>query len=119
MRWTAYATDTITISWRKLQSLGDAAADIARTQAHIAAYEQTRCSAELGAFLNAFASARGLAHEQGWDGTVEGDYRVFWLPNPANGDWLFAFAWKQIDGKTFVVSPMPLPWLEDAGRAAA
>lgn len=119
MKWKAYATESITISWNKLQTLEDAAAEIGRTQAQIAANQQTRYAAELGPFLNAFATARGLAHELGWDGTVEGDYRIFWLPNPMNGDFMFAFAWKQIDGNTFIVSPMELPWLETAQQVAA
>ena len=52
------------------------------------------------------------ARKKGWEGDFRCGPKVFWIP--MNGDkMVYGFVFKQDNnGITFVVSPVPLPWLE-------
>jgi hypothetical protein len=56
--------------------------------------------------------AMEVAKESGWDGEFLVEPHVFTLPN--REDMQFGIVWTQPDEErtTFVVSPLPLPWLE-------
>lgn len=61
-----------------------------------------------------FAKACVLASEVGWEGDFATYPRLMWLPNPSQGDWVYAFAWKQRNnGTCFVVSPIELVHLKE------
>jgi hypothetical protein len=66
---------------------------------------------------NRWNQASNLARENGWEGDFRNDEGGPWFcPLPINdsGNSEYLIAWKQDNnGTTFVVSPYPLPWLED------
>lgn len=73
----------------------------------------------VGDFVGKWGRALGLARRVGWDGTITGADAVFWLPTGDNY-LTCGFVFKQSDdGGTFVVSPYPLPWVEEGAFASA
>jgi hypothetical protein len=61
-----------------------------------------------------FAKACVLASKAGWEGDFAEYPRIFWIPEPNHGDWVYGFAWKQSNnGTCFIASPVELDHLEE------
>lgn len=66
-------------------------------------------------FRRDLEAAKSFAKHAGWEGDFVRGPGVFWLPDSESRSFKYAFAWKQQNnGMTYVVSPLPLPWLGEA-----
>ena len=78
-------------------------------------YGPTEMGSAMAAYKVFRQKAFALAKENGWEGDVREGPFVAGLP-PSGGDSQSAImiCWKQDNnGETFVVSPYPLPWLDE------
>lgn len=106
-----YEMPPIDHDWERLETVEEAAARIAATEAkallvHPDAYD----GMELKEFLARWQDAQN--HAVGWDGDFRGSPRVFWLP--VESTFVCAFVFKQDNnGTTYVVSPVELPHLAE------
>ncbi|MBR8304406.1 hypothetical protein KDW49_27230 [Burkholderia dolosa] len=112
MRWHVYQTSYIDWAWSALKSVDETRALLA--QGAPESFDDLS-QHPVEEFDAAFSDAQILAQQNGW----EGDYRqgpvVFWLPDPNVNAFVYGFFWKQDNnGTCFTVSPVALPWLEDA-----
>jgi hypothetical protein len=115
MAWSAYQLIPIDFGWELLQTAQEVAAKLAASEAEAVIDGQPGSTGVSTAkFFEDLTEARRLAKAKGW----EGDFRhghephVFWLPGEL--EFSYAFVWKQDNnGGTFVISPVPLPWLDD------
>jgi len=114
MVWNAYATGPIDAHWEFLHTVPTVAAMIAGDEAAAAASGSVPWgNLRSQQFLEAISEARDAASKLGWEGDFREEPRVFWLPDADTGELVFGFVWKQDNnGSTFVVSPLPLPWLD-------
>lgn len=63
-------------------------------------------------FRRDLAAIKDYAKHHGWEGDFACGPGVFWLPDSEARTFRYAFAWKQRNnGTTYVVSPLPLPFL--------
>lgn len=111
MIWTAYNITQIKFGWQNLITINDTLSVIIQ--------ERYKCIPgdinvpEIESFLINWENAKGLAREQGWDGNFNETPRVFWLP--AKNKFIYGFVFTQDNnGNVFIISPEPLPWLENA-----
>ena len=64
-------------------------------------------------FVNSWRQAQKLAKQVGWEGDFTQEPHVFWLPEPGSPTLIHGFIIKQANnGTTFVISPVPLMYLE-------
>lgn len=110
----AYGISPIDFNWEMVRTAADIVLDVA--QAAVEALTKGpsfyESELEISDVLEQFDYAKALARECGWEGDFTEKPRLFWLP--AEGGFEFGFVWKQSNsGQTFVISPYPLPWLDD------
>lgn len=112
--WYVYSMEPIDFGWGQLQPVSKHLVYLA-TQESLAKLEGMQNEEDsVDSFLAAFNEAKSLAFQAGWEGDFRGQACVFFLPQPGSGKFEYGFTWKQDNnGVTFVVSPFPLPWLED------
>ena len=115
MACEAYTVDPNDINMDFLDSVPGVTATIARHEAAAAASDSAPWrNLRSQQFLEAITQARAAAGEIGWEGDFREGSRVFWIPNSRTGALDFGFIWKQDnDSATMIVSPLPLPWLDD------
>ena len=107
-----YKIMPIDFGWENLPTVSGVAAQLAASDARAVAEGHSPTidpgSQEL---LLQWSLAKDAAAAAGWDGDFRGQPRVFWVPE--EGRFAAAFVLKQDNnGTTFVVSPHPLPHLE-------
>ena len=118
MNWVAYGISAIDFGWEHLPTVQEAVAKIAAGEASRILHGPVIGDSPgmaVTEFLDALTNARSRAHAKGWEGDFHKgqEPRVCWLPAPHA--FAYAFVWKQDNnGDTFVVSPIALPWLDDA-----
>ena len=116
--WTAYCTGPIDWMWPALMTVEVAETIVARSGEEFDDEPTPRIpftrSEAAEAFRLDLETAKALASRVFWEGDIVGGrIGVFWIPDPDNMTFEYAFAWKQVNnGSTFIVSPIPLPWLE-------
>ncbi|CAL4869818.1 hypothetical protein MMA231_04110 (plasmid) [Asticcacaulis sp. MM231] len=115
IQWKVYPIDPADFGWDALPDLKETAARIAGLHAErvMGGYEsQDAMSNPVNDFLVGYLDALKLAVACGCDGDMTEATRVFWLP--MENDFGYAFVWQQgSKGETFIVSPEPLPWLDE------
>jgi hypothetical protein len=112
--WHAYSMEPIDHGWRCLSTIEAFLETLAIEEAHAKFRNSVSENETVDYFLADYREAKSAACEQGWEGEVQGEAYVFWLPVPGSGAFKYGFAWKQnTNGVTFIVSPVRLPWLEN------
>jgi hypothetical protein len=114
MAWFTYGMEPVDSGWQRLRTVVDCADDIGKD-------ERSNLPAGTGymhygyrrqEFLRAFESALEAAREAGYDGEPRQPPVVFWLP--VGDTFEPGFIIKQDnDGYTFVMSPVPMPHLDN------
>lgn len=114
MPWKAYDLPPIDWSWEYLPTVEEMAKRFAADDAVLGLQGAPEYEPRmLPDFMRHFEMAKEMATEVGWEGDWKSyaKPRVFFLPGETNFE--YAFAWKQDNnGTTFVISPQPLPWLD-------
>lgn len=118
MKWYAYDIAPIDWGWDFLPTVEQMAAKYAENDAAAAIEQNPFVDGPVVLdFLDEFREAKEAARAKGWEGDYrgEGRPRVLFLPGAgSNCAFQHAFAWKQDNnGTTFIISPYPLPWLDD------
>ena len=109
MTWNAYEICPIDEKWEFLQTLEQTRIALASKKPDAFAPEDDD---RLLRFETDWKNAKAKARKLNWEGDVRGCVRVFWLPDEF--ELTYGFVWKQSNnGTTFVVSPKPLPHLQD------
>lgn len=113
MTWTAYHINPIDFGWEFLPTFEEVAAKFAASDARRLVHSELYEGDMLPDLREALTQAKALAKQVYW----EGDFRTGTEPHilflPDEGDFSYAFVWKQDNnGSTFVISPHPLPWLD-------
>ena len=115
MTWSAYQLNPIDFGWEHLQTAQEVAAKLPASEADATIDgEPNSAGLSTAKFLKDLTEARGLAKAKGWEGDFQRGHEphVFWLPG--ENEFSYAFVWKQDNnGATFIISPIPLPWLDD------
>ena len=108
MEQKCYELSPIDFGWESLSSVDEAAGNLRRLgmKGYQGYHDQARD------LERAFEEAKTLARARGWEGDFSAGPKVFWLPHEDSMSMLPGFIWKQSNnGITYVVSPLPLPWL--------
>lgn len=107
MPWFTYRIQPIDVLWENLKSVTQTVDALVNEspmpEKNYLIYVQR--------FLNAWEAAQESAKAVGWEGDFRLSPVVFWLPGDGGFDYGFAFK-QDNNGDTFVVSPVPMPWLE-------
>jgi hypothetical protein len=112
--WKAYHLSPIDFGWEFLPTFQEVAARFAESDAMKIVHGGEYDIDDYPKLKKDLEFAKDLALEAGWEGDYRGSHtpRVLFLPDET--EFICAFAWKQENnGSTFVVSPKPLPWLDD------
>lgn len=116
MNWFAYAVSPIDFGWGNLKTVEETARELGSTDAYVKVMGADTLLEEgptFEDFLRAWESAKEAAYAEGWEGDFRHKPVVFWVPTSTTFE--FGFAFKQDNnGTTFVISPVPMPWLKDA-----
>ncbi|QIG53902.1 hypothetical protein G6N82_06805 [Altererythrobacter sp. BO-6] len=108
----AYYISPIDFGWEFLPSVHDFAARLAQDDLDIRLGRTLYGQPRLDRFLADFEQAKELATQVGWEGDFRGDPCVFCIP--IENEIVYGFVWKQENnGDTLVVTPTPLPWLNE------
>jgi hypothetical protein len=113
MDWYVYAYAPIDFGWRHLKTVGETIKFISVVSDPINEEFESREDRqnEARVFSDNWEYAKRIASKNFWEGDFREDPRVFWLPGECGFE--YAFVWKQDNnGTTFIVSPIPLTWLE-------
>lgn len=111
MFWSHYVINQIDFSWDCLLTVAETAERIAKQEARARLRDSFTAVTEIAAFIDLYDSAKAEAKEAGWcDDGVEPV--VFWVP--VEDDVSQGFAFRQADGKAFILSPLALPHLDAA-----
>jgi hypothetical protein len=108
-----YHIAPIDFGWENLKSVSQTASELGSVKAKLAAagFSNPDPFVDVDDFLTDWRAAQDLASGLGWEGDFKNDPVVFWVP--AEDRFIYGFAFKQDNnGSTFVVSPVPLPWLK-------
>jgi hypothetical protein len=112
----AYQIAPIDFRWNHLKTVAATASELGASEAELEATSGGVNGADdpsLREFLDDWATAKAMAGSIGWDGDLRNDPVVFWVP--VEDSFRYGFVFKQDShGGTFVVSPVPMPWYEDA-----
>lgn len=110
MNWHVYCIPPIDFGWKHLKTIQEALSSLATAE-----YEEQQGeidSREIREFIDKWEAAKEAAKNKGWEGDFRHEPCVFWLPFDTG--FIYGFVFKQDNnGTTFVISPEPLPWLED------
>lgn len=116
MTWFAYAFSPIDFGWERLDSVADTARAIGGDEAFAKAKGGDMLMEEgptIDEFLRNWESAKQAAYDEGWEGDCRQGPVVFWVPMSTTFEYGFAFK-QDNNGVTFVISPVPMPWLDGA-----
>ena len=110
--WKAYMIDPIDWGWERLKTVAETLSDIAAD--YNDEFDETGDvnKEEVEKFIFSWLHAKQAAKEVGWEGDFREPPRVFWLPGDNHFEYGFAFK-QDNNGTTFVVSPQPLPGIEE------
>ncbi|QHJ84321.1 MAG: hypothetical protein [Bacteriophage sp.] len=108
-KWYFYQMSPIDFNWEYLDTVEATVEKLSKcTGDEVAPFSFE----ELTGFLQDWEEAKARASKEHWEGDFRQPPRVFWIP--AEQEFLYAFAWKQDNnGTTFIVSPYPLPHLDE------
>lgn len=108
-QWFAYAAAPVDFRWQHLHTMNQVLSSMAAGDIEPAVDDYD--SAAVMTFHRSWESARLAAMAAGWNGELRLKPRVFWVP--VGSTFEMGFAIKQDHcGVTYVVSPVPMPWLE-------
>lgn len=108
-QWYFYQMSPIDFNWSMLDTVEETIKKLSKD--HDADYEPLTFRG-LSGFLSDWNEAKEIARKSYWEGDFRESPRVFWLPSEQ--EFLHAFAWKQDNnGTTFIISPHPLPHLDE------
>lgn len=112
MTWHTYEVPPIDFGWNNLRTVRETVNSLAaRMQSEF--LENDIDPSEVQHFLANWESAKAEASAAGWEGDLRHEPVVFWIPDDT--EFSYGFILKQDNnGTTYVVSPVPLPWLESA-----
>lgn len=111
MNWHTYETPPVDIGWEDLRTVQETAGVLVARMQSTGVKNDVDASA-LHSFLAAWTSAKDAASSKGWEGDLRIEPVVFWVPNDT--EFSYGFVLKQDNnGTTYVVSPVPMPWLEE------
>lgn len=116
MPWFAYAISPIDFGWDNLQTVEDFARELGGRDAFLKAKGADMIMEEgpqIEEFLDDWQSAKEAAYSEGWDGDTRQGPVVFWVPTSTTFQYGFAFK-QDNNGITFVISRVPMPWLDGA-----
>ncbi|MBZ6561982.1 hypothetical protein [Klebsiella michiganensis] len=109
-RWFFYQISPIDFNWNMLDTVEETVKKI--TCGYDEDSDDPHSFLGLSTFLDDWKKAKEIASKGYWEGDFRGSPRVFWIP--AELEFLYAFAWKQDNnGSTFIISPHPLPHLDE------
>lgn len=110
MTWHTYEVAPIDMGWENLRTVQETASILA-TRMQSAVRKHDVDASELHSFLAAWESAKDAASTAGWEGDFRNEPVVLWVPDDT--EFSYGFVFKQDNnGTTYVVSPVPMPWLE-------
>lgn len=114
MSWHVYEIPPIDFNWEYLPTVEETAVTLASQEAKVLVREGNLSSIpgmDCDQFLDLWQSAQDEAGENGWAGDHKEAPVVMWLPT--DGEFAPGFVIKQSNnGTTYVVSPVPLPHLD-------
>ena len=111
MSWFVYEITPIGINWDLLPTVKEMALKLGARDIECAHAGGGQPSPDAKAFLSSWKSAEHAASVEGWQGALGQEPATLFLP--VKGTFNFGFVMKQDNnGKTFVVSPVPLPHLD-------
>lgn len=114
MTWYVYELGPIDFGWEHLASVEETAARIGgdEARASVAPHTVDISGPTVAEFLASWSSAQVAARDRGWEGDFRNDPVVFWVP-AVEVEFTYGFVLKQDNnGMTYVVSPVPLPHLD-------
>lgn len=111
MYWSHYVINQIDFSWDCLLTVAETAERIAKQEARAKLLDRFAAVDNLDAFIDLYDGAKQEAAAAGWsDSGVQPV--VFWIP--IEDDVSPGFAFRQADGKAYILSPLALPHLDAA-----
>lgn len=111
MKFYTYAVPAIDLGWEHLKTVQQALVSIVDCPNIFAESSLKIDLTEVNSFSAQWETAKKEAAQAGWEGDFRHDPYVFWLPG--DGELVLGFVFKQDNGgTTFVMSPVPLPWLQ-------
>jgi hypothetical protein len=107
-----YHISPIDFAWQQLKTVVETASELASDEAELAVMGASSSEyPEAAEFLSDWKEAKSMAYAEGWEGDFRQGPVVFWVPT--SDSFKYGFAFKQDNnGSTFVISPVPMPWLE-------
>lgn len=110
-KWYAYAVPPVDYRWQHLHSMHQVISSLA--SGDIEPPPEGFDAEALSYFQSNWETARMAAMAAGWDGEFRLAPRVFWVP--VRDAFELGFVIKQdYCGVTYVISPVPMPWLGGA-----
>ncbi|MCB5190983.1 hypothetical protein LG198_09610 [Methylobacillus arboreus] len=110
--WIVYKIPPIDHGWHYLKTVGETARIIGGNWAEAEINGLVADQPNVEEFLESFHIALEAAVAAGYDGIKRNDPVVFWLPDTLVFSYGFVFK-SDHGGVTYVVSPKPLPWLNN------
>ena len=113
--WHAYAIVPIDGYWDALKSVKETLVELADDTLFSGESDWPNAPGDTHlscaeSFLANWKHAKEEALALGWEGIFDTTPRVFWVPD--ENEFAYGFVFRQPNnGTTFVVSPVPLPWL--------
>lgn len=103
--WYVYAVNPIDWDWDMLLTVEDVRLRLRRASD----------DKEESTFNQAWAHVKNMAEKIGYDRVDRMSPRVFWVPDPDSGSFVYGFVWKQDNnGTTFVASRRQMMDLESS-----
>lgn len=113
MTWFVYSLGPIDHNWEYLRTVREVAVELGQSDAIQRLSKHAFPCLGVDEFLDAWDDAQRSARNNGWEGDFRQDPVVFWLPTE-NPQFSFGFTFKQDNnGTTWVVSPVPLSYLQE------
>lgn len=108
MYWTHYVINPADPSWNCLLTVTETAERVAKQEASAKLLDRFAAVPDVDGFVDRYDCAKAEAKAAGWnDDGVEPV--VFWVP--IEDDVAEGFAFRQADGKAYILSPVALPHL--------
>lgn len=106
MAWYTYQINPIDWGWEHSKTVQQTLVDLTADFAH-----DDHTSSTILDFISDWEYAKVAAKDAGWEGDFSEGPVVIWLPDELN--FSYGFVFKQTNnGTTYVVSPVPMPWLD-------
>lgn len=110
-KWYAYSIPPIDSRWHHLHRLEDVSTSLAGGDEEPPGDGSGFDGDAVSRFATKWEEAKVAAGAAGWEGDFRHEPRVFWLPVDESFEYGFVFK-QDNNGDTYVVSPVPLGWLE-------